>query len=394
MCRMNMMSVKSNDDEHPSSEEREEENGDGLESVGDEECWTAETFQTHTPCPYPKVDMGAFKLHPRLRSLALSPLNDSSDPVNEHIIVAEKTYRDSLPTPPKNTVWFKYIENATLEEQFMLKKKELSEAGFAEEILFFHGTTTSTTTNYICSSNIEGGSIWSRMHMHSRGSRGGMYLSRHPNRILCFAGDLILCRVLLGPKKKSVRYEHILDLKDMCDVQGYSSLEIAPMDPCLNEIVVSSPNQILPYCIISEDDPELLQEIRRININEEKARQIKIGVIRSTAGPFSEAVREGLIQVGCVGCRRNGTGINWKGEIIVDGKISSIRPPEQDIKLLIPEDTERDGLKDSSNNGGGYFSSLRTFFHSNLFPLFQYFYRDAKKSEIKRMEEGKKDENQ
>ena len=115
-------------------------------------------------------------------------------------------------------------------------------------------------------------------------------------------------------------------------------------------------------------------------------------LIRSTAAPSSEAEAAGLIQVGC---RINGSQIfiDSKGAIIVDGKISSIQPSEQDIKLLIPEDTERDGLKDSSNNAAaeGYFSSLRTFFHSNLTRLIRYFYRDAKKSEIKRMEEGKKD---
>ena len=98
-------------------------------------------------------------------------------------------------------------------------------------------------------------------------------------------------------------------------------------------------------------------------------------------GPSSEAEAAGLIQVGCT---INGSQIfiDSKGAIIVDGKINSIS-----------EDTERDGL-DSSNNGGGYFSSLRTFFHSKLFPLVRYFYRDAKTSEIKKMEEGKKDENE
>ena len=333
---MEVISAKSNDDKHPCSEEAEEDTDEGVESVGEEEnCWTTEALEKTIarPCSYPEVDMGTFKLHPRLRSLTSSPLNDPLDPVNEHIVAAEKIYWDRIITPPTKPVWFKYIENTTLERQFMRKKKELKgnvEAGFAEEVLLFHGTTSSTTYNF-CESNIKCLSICDQINSHI--SRGGMYFSRYPDRILNFTEDLILCKVLLGPKKNSANYEGGLNLKDLYDVTFYGSREINPTDPYLNEIVVNSVKQILPYCIISADDPDVLQEIRRINAPKEaKIGQYKpknplscdSSQINGMVAHLSDFQFPELIQVGC---RRNGSGIfiNRKGDIVVDGKRSSIR---------------------------------------------------------------------
>ena len=377
---VNTMSAKSNYDEQPSScssSEEEEEN-----VCEEEECWskyesmTTEAFQRHHT-PFIKVDLGAFKLHPRLRSLALSPSNDPSDPVNHHIIAAEKIYRESILTPPEKSVWFQYIENATLEKQFMLKKKELSETGTAEEVLLFHGTTSKTTYG-ICSSNINLNPIWG--HINSPGSGDGMfyysrhpwripcilgmYLSRHPNRILEFAEDLILCRVLLGLKKKNL--DHHFDLKDLYDVQGYTSFEIEPSDPYFNEIVVRLPNQILPYCIISAEyrEPRVFQD-----------------VLAKTHRGF---------------CRKNGTGI-FMNRIRAEGKQSRTQTSMQDIKVGKKDEERHVGtLEDSRRNEEGSLSSLRTFFNSYLTSIrtirtvLRHFSRDAEISEIERMEEGRK----
>ena len=57
-----------------------------------------------------------------------------------------------------------------------------------------------------------------------------MYFSRYPDRILDFTEDLILCKVLLGPKKNSANYEGNLNLKDLYDVKFYGSREIDPTD--------------------------------------------------------------------------------------------------------------------------------------------------------------------
>ena len=350
---MEVISAKSNDDKHHCSEEAEEDTDEGVESVGEEEnCWTTEALENTIarPCSYPEVDMGTFKLHPRLRSLTSSPLNDPLDPVNEHIIAAEKIYRDRIITPPTKPVWFKYIENTTLQRQFMRKKEEFYEnveAEFAEEVLLFHGTTSSTTNDF-CASNIKCVSIWDQID--SQISRGGLYFSRYPDRILNFTEDLILCKVLLGPKKISANYERNLNLLDLYDVTFYGSREIEPTDPYLNEIVVSSENQILPYCIISADDPDMLKEIRRINAPKEaKIGQYKptnplycsSSQINNMVTHLSDFQFPELIQVGC---RRNGSEIfiNRKGEIIVDGKRSSIRVHNHDtcVVQVINEEAE------------------------------------------------------
>ena len=342
---MEVISAESNDDKYPCSEEAEDDTDEGVESVGEEEnCWTTEALENTIarPCSYPEVNMGTFKLHPRLRSLTSSPLNDPLDPVNEHIIAAEKIYWERIITPPKKPVWFKYIENKTLERQFMRKKKkfyENVEAGFVEEVLLFHGTTSSTTNDF-CASNIKCVSIWDQIN--SQISRGGMYFSRYPDRILNFTEDLILCKVLLGPKKKSANNERDLNLQDLYDVTFYGSREINPTDPYLNEIVVSSENQILPYCIISADDPDMLKEIRRINAPKEakigayksmNILQCNSSQINSNVAPFSDFQFPELIRVGC---RRNKSVIffNRKGDIIVDGKRSSIRPPNHNTCIV------------------------------------------------------------
>ena len=182
-----------------------------------------------------------------------------------------------------------------------------------------------------------------------------MYFSRYPDRILNFTEDLILCKVLLGPKKISANYERNLNLLDLYDVTFYGSREIEPTDPYLNEIVVSSENQILPYCIISADDPDMLQEIRRINAPKEaKIGQYKpknplycdSSQINSMVTHLSDFQFPELIQVGC---RRNGSEIfiNRKGDIIVDGKRSSIRVHNHDTCVVQVINEEADEARKS-----------------------------------------------
>ena len=404
------MSLQSNDDKHLSSEqaceEEEEEEEAGYddeeeeEEIGDAVVWDIGEEESCTPCPYPVEDMGVFKLHPRLRSLALlSPLNDSSDPVNEHLIITEKILRERILIPPKMPVWFKYIENAQLETEFLLKKGEHSEAVCMEEVFLFYGTTSKYLTND-CSTNIRVHKRFSetvRVQGHSMESEGGRFFSRYPNRILRYTNELILCRALLGPNNKSVEdREHLKDfssMKELYDKKDFSSIEIAPKNPYWNEILVSSRNQILPYCIISVDDSEIQQKMRSVSkikkiksknqksekkcvkmrsdqemekpaewatwigeasqlpfpfqrlfghpveaLNDERLKNPSIPNIpvnlenQSTTGPFSDAEYPELIQVGC---KKNGTPIfiNRRGELLVDGTISSIQVPGHETKI-------------------------------------------------------------
>ena len=46
--------------------------------------------------PFLSLNMGQYTLHPRLRSLNKSQIDEDKDPVNEHISVAEALFREDL----------------------------------------------------------------------------------------------------------------------------------------------------------------------------------------------------------------------------------------------------------------------------------------------------------
>jgi len=193
---------------------------------------------------YPMIDRGGYIMHPRNSSEVL----DLSDPVMVHVNTAEAILRrgirehKDLPVI-KDIVEFNYIENNTLESQFMAKKLELLKEGRDfSEVVMFHGTSPANTHD-ICTGNFN-------LDLSNRFAFGrGIYFSKCPNTSLQYGKDLILCRVLPGLKHMTKWVE-----KDRQTLQdGYDSLEIdwqRNNDPGSNAIVVRAADQILPYCVI------------------------------------------------------------------------------------------------------------------------------------------------
>ena len=70
---------------------------------------------------YPMIDMGEFIMHPRNSSI----VHDLSDPITVHVNTAEAIIRRGIRSSPNlpvisNLVEFNYIENKTLEKQFLV----------------------------------------------------------------------------------------------------------------------------------------------------------------------------------------------------------------------------------------------------------------------------------
>ena len=198
---------------------------------------------------YPMIDRGEYIMHPRNSNLA----HDLSDPVTVHVNTAEAILRrgirchHSLPVIG-NLVEFNYIENKTLEKQFLDKKAQLGLAGRDDsELVLFHGTGHANT-HEICSGNFN-------LDLSNRFAYGrGIYFSKCPNTSLQYGDDLILCRVLPGHKKRTVANANANDRTTL--QPGFDSLEIDWMrnnDPGSNAIVVRTPEQILPYCVIKTE---------------------------------------------------------------------------------------------------------------------------------------------
>ena len=198
---------------------------------------------------YPMIDRGEYIMHPRNSNVA----HDLSDPITVHVNTAEAILRRgirshrSLPVIG-SLVEFNYIENKTLEKQFLDKKAQLCAAGRDDsELVLFHGTGH-VNTHEICSGNFN-------LDLSNRFLYGrGIYFSKCPNTSLQYGDDLILCRVLPGQKKSTVASANANDRTTL--QPGFDSLEIDWMrnnDPGSNAIVVRTPEQILPYCVIKTE---------------------------------------------------------------------------------------------------------------------------------------------
>ena len=235
--------------------------------------------------PFLSLNMGQYTLHPRLRSLNKSQMDEDKDPVNEHICAAEALFREdirlafqklkdilnlfftlynftvysSLPDEevdrsPQSSVWISYIENKALEEKFKAKKAAFQKKGLNSEILLYHGTS-SANTDSICKTNF-------RMDMSVRFAHGrGIYLSKYPTTSLQYGGDLIVCKVLLGRKQDPSRHQAFLHvkLKEEFDSKEYYRMDSDRKNDKYHAIVVKSVDQILPYCIISAEYPETVK---------------------------------------------------------------------------------------------------------------------------------------
>ena len=137
-----------------------------------------------------------------------------------------------------------------MEGRFNEKKAEFQKKGLNSEILLYHGTS-SANTDSICKTNF-------RMDMSVRFAHGrGIYLSKYPTTSLQYGGDLIVCRVLLGRKQDPSSY----GLKDDFDSKEYIGRRDEEGKPNLkyHAMVISSVDQILPYCIISAEYPEAVK---------------------------------------------------------------------------------------------------------------------------------------
>ena len=128
-------------------------------------------------------------MHPRNSSL----VHDLSDPVVLHINTAEAILRRGIRTNKslpviKDVVEINYIENKTLEKQFLAKKLEYKRAGRdTSEVVLFHGTSP-VNTHEICTGNFN-------LDLSNRFAFGrGIYFSKCPNTSLQYGKDLILCR--------------------------------------------------------------------------------------------------------------------------------------------------------------------------------------------------------
>ena len=203
--------------------------------------------------PFPKLDMGGYTLHPRLRSLTVDQVDAAEDPINEHIVLAEAMFRkgfktylkrpsaegDTMRKWPDTPIWFSYIENKSLEEVFNCKKQEFGQLegqSNNDEVLLFHGTS-SANTDGICRTNFN-------LDISVRFAYGrGIYLSKYPITSLQYGEALLVCKVLLGCEQK-----HSSQLQE-----GYDSLKVVGKKGIY---VIRSAEQILPYCVISAEYPE------------------------------------------------------------------------------------------------------------------------------------------
>ena len=212
----------------------------------DDQAWCRnEACPSRASSPLPMVDKGGYTLHPRNMSL----VHDLSDPIQVHVNTAEAILRrgirshQDLPVIHK-LIEFNYIENKNLEDQFNAKKEDFRFANRdANEVLLFHGTSPGNTDN-ICTGNFI-------LQVSNRFVFGrGIYFSKCPNVSLQYGKDLILCRVLLGLKQNTTTW----DKENKQTLQkDFDSLEIDWMsknDPGSNALVIRSPEQVLPYCVI------------------------------------------------------------------------------------------------------------------------------------------------
>lgn len=245
----------SEDDDGFEDQEGEEDDDDAYEFISDDLLTDGHSAEESSP--FLQLNMGEYTLHPRLRSLNKSQIDEAEDPVNPHISAAESLFREDLSTlpdeeeerTPQSTIWISYIENKALEEKFNKKKLEFQEKGHHSDILLYHGTS-SANTDGICKTNF-------RLDLSVRFAYGrGIYLSKYPTTCLRYGGELIVCRVLLGRKQDPSSH----GLKDGFDSKEHETwAEEGKVDQKPRAIVIRSVDQILPYCIISAEYPKAVK---------------------------------------------------------------------------------------------------------------------------------------
>ena len=85
-ARQQVYDDSSDSNEDDSSDPTDDDDESEYEFLDDDAAMEAESAPAGRT-PFLQLDMGGYTLHPRLRSLTVSQVDEAADPVNEHIRV-------------------------------------------------------------------------------------------------------------------------------------------------------------------------------------------------------------------------------------------------------------------------------------------------------------------
>eukprot|EP00026_Physarum_polycephalum_P002052 Phypoly_transcript_02056.p1 GENE.Phypoly_transcript_02056~~Phypoly_transcript_02056.p1 ORF type:complete len:782 (-),score=205.77 Phypoly_transcript_02056:108-2453(-) len=161
-----------------------------------------------------------------------------------HFRTAESQFHRLMETNTQSKVALvEYIVNPDLHAKFEAKRKEFEKLGYGKPLLAFHGTAEKNI-NLICKTNfcVPGKGV---AHATDSGWYGkGIYFSEYPDYSMGYIKDctrLLLSKVLLG---NPFQCKGLITGQPL--MKGYDS----HISPCGKELVIFSPDQILPIYIV------------------------------------------------------------------------------------------------------------------------------------------------
>jgi len=152
----------------------------------------------------------------------------------------------------------KYIENPEIsaayeqQKEIFRKQGKVDESGKVEELLLFHGTT-STNLDSILASNFSVDATPRQLNTKLETRKKtmlfgkGIYFSEYPAISLMYGNGLLLCKVLPGNcevfRPQGIAPEDLSDEHDSREIRSNDKQGVIH--------VVNKPSQIMPYCVIN-----------------------------------------------------------------------------------------------------------------------------------------------